>query len=213
MKIKSQPAIILLCIIFILLPIANTNSASTWHFTDTVDDVEFFADDIKLSTGDYRNEIDVERVELNGNYIVIFTQSQPIDDQSHYYEVFVFWHDYPFKVLELNYTKVEFGEGTNHVYTQLYISSVEITDDNYDDIYIEGKAIWCPIPLFNHIDNTTAEQIEGDAYYYVNKAEGDYYYDQIRLGTITLGSPGFTFSITMISIVSIAVIYLVRKKR
>jgi hypothetical protein len=198
---------------FILFPIANVHSASTWYSTDSVDDVEFYDNDIKQSTGDYYNEIDVEKVELNDDYIVIHTQKQPIDDQDHFYELYVYWHDYPFKLIELNYTHVEFGEGKNHVYTQLYISSVEINEEFFGQIYIDGKAIWCPIPHFNHIDNITAEHIEGGAYYYINKAEGDYYFDEIILETITMGSPGYTFASTLFSVIFIAIFYLLRKKR
>ena len=78
MKIKTHYVIIFFCIIFVSVPIANTQSASTWYSIDDEDDVEFYDNDVKQSTGDYRNEIDVKRVELNGNYIVIFTQDQPM---------------------------------------------------------------------------------------------------------------------------------------
>ncbi|NHJ49001.1 MAG: hypothetical protein FK733_14540 [Asgard group archaeon] len=212
MRIKLQFAIIFSCLLFVLLPITNTHSATVWYQCDPLDDVLYYEADVEQNKGDYHDEIDIRSVELNGSNLIVKTQEPPIEDQNHNYSIVVIWQELTVPEVRSNYTSVDLFNGTRLVFSQIYYGEDFVTKDVNDSITIEENSIICPIPLFTSISDKTAIKVDGGAYFYVNISNGKYFFDDLS-GSITKKSPGFIFSTTMICIVCVAAICLIRKKK
>jgi hypothetical protein len=212
MKIKTQLTFSFFCILMILVPIVNARSASIWYAVDNLDDVMYFDNGVYQSTDAYHDAVDIDRIALEGSNLVFHTVGTPVYSTEYEYVLYVYWYDWPFKIILTNVTSMWFGDGQNYVSTELYFDSVPTTADITDGITIVGNSLVCPIPLFASIQNTTADMFYCSAIYHINKAESDSYFDNLS-STVTLMSPGFVFFITIFSIVFIATIYLIRKKK
>ncbi|MHA1441965.1 MAG: hypothetical protein ACTSPK_08905 [Candidatus Heimdallarchaeota archaeon] len=216
MKIFKKITMGLVLLSFLMIPITNVNAAILWHTNDHENDVMYFDNGIYQYTGDYIDEIDISSVMLDGSSFFINLQGIPSGDFDHHYVAYINWAGYPFlKLIQYNYTTIEFGHGNNIVNTYIYYSGGgDAHETIIDGIDIVENSVRCPIASFSNLDNTTADTIYCAATYWENEPINSLYFDNLS-GTATLDSflfPGFTLIIPVISIIFVIAICNIHKK-
>ncbi len=178
MKTFKKITMGLVLLSFLIIPITNVNAAILWHANDLENDVMYFDNGIYQYTGDYIDEIDIVSIVLDGSSLLINLQGIPSGDYDHHYVVYIYWAGYPFKVILVNSTHIEFGHGYNVVNTYIYYSGGgDAHADIYDGIDVIGNSVRCPIASFSNLDNTTADMIYCAATYWENLSANSLYFD------------------------------------
>jgi len=152
MKNKMPLIVGFLILNITLLSVGNVVGNVVWVYWDTVDDVVFYDNSVPQYDGDYHDEIDIIRVDLNGSNIVFQFQTTPIDDVDHIYYLDVYWT----QTAGFNATSGRFGMGNNEMATYLHNSVGQEVASSVvqDSIIIAGYHILMPIPIFAQIPGT-----------------------------------------------------------
>ncbi|MHA1440417.1 MAG: hypothetical protein ACTSPK_00960 [Candidatus Heimdallarchaeota archaeon] len=214
MKNKVHLITSFLILNLIIISLGNVSGAVVWIYWDDVDDVEFFDNSIPQYDGDYHDEIDIIRADLNGSNIVFQFQATPIDDADHIYYLDIYWTQYA----GFNSTSAIFGMGNNVMATYLHNSVGQNVASSVvqDSIVIGGYYLLMPIPIFAQIPGTA------DPYYIqlqsIAVTGQDLYFQDYRNGTdfsdpTSTGTPVLTIPfLSVIVVVCIGFVILKKKK-
>jgi len=135
-----------------LLSLGNVAGSVVWIYWTEADDVVFYINSIPQYEGDYHDEIDIIRVDLNGSNIVFQTQATPVNDTDHIYYLDIYWN----QTGGFNSTSGIVGMGNNEMATYLKnsVSQDVASSVVQDSIIVGGYSFIMPIPIFAQIPGT-----------------------------------------------------------
>ncbi len=216
MKNKVHLITSFLILNLVLLSLGNVSGSVVWIYWDTVDDVTFYDNSVPQYDGDYHDEIDIIRADLNGSNIVFQFQATPIDDSDHIYYLDIYWSE----TAGFNATSAIFGMGNNVMATYLHNSiGTEVASSVVQDsIVIASYYLLMPIPIFAQIPGTADPdyiQLQAIALtvtlneQFEDFCNGTDFSEQTSTGTPLLTVP----FVSAIAVVCFALVIIKKKKR
>ncbi|MHA1186086.1 MAG: hypothetical protein ACTSSK_04310 [Candidatus Heimdallarchaeota archaeon] len=211
MRKKMLVSCLVLMILFV--NISNVLGASIFTIRDPRNDVTLFSNTTGsvVDQGNFHNEIDIIKCELVDEMIVVTLEDAPIIDL-HEYFITIRWETVPFLH---NYTFGYFGSGWNNIVTNYWNSTGHGIAYNtvLGAITVSGRTIIYPISNYTMLtDPSTPDMCRVETKVYTDNPH-EYYNDTLRELNITPGLPGYTFEIITFTMITISVLYVIRKKQ